>query len=205
MQSLKPSKSILFMKNNQSSDALKLFTMKNLLLETDLAKLENSGLEIGHIETIKKDEIVDIELFESDIRAQARKMANFYVLYYCIENSIRRLISERLTKYGGNWWDQKVPEGIRNEVKDKQSKEKETAFSIRSDDPLSYTNFGELIDILNSNFEDFSDIIRSKKAMQQVLSPFNSLRNVIAHSCELNDDEIKRVELLVKDWLRIQS
>ena len=191
---------------NRDTDKLKLFAMKNLLLETDLSKLEKSGLEIGHVETIKKDEIVDIELFEADIRTQARKMANFYVLYYCIENSIRRLISDTLSeKYGVNWWDQKVPEGIRSEVKDKQSKEKDTAFSIRSDDPLSYTNFGELIDILNANFADFSDTIRGKKAMQQVLSPFNSIRNVIAHSCDLNDDEIKRVELLVKDWFRIQS
>lgn len=185
---------------------LKLFVMRNLLLETDLARLENSGIEVGHIQTIKKDEVVDIELFESDIRMQARKMADSYMLYYCVENSIRRLISERLSeKYGPNWWEEEVPEDVRKEVQDKQQKEKDTAMSIRSEDPLCYTNFGELIGILDAKWDDFSDTIRSKKAMRQVLSSFNLLRNVIAHSCELNDDEIKRLELLVKDWLRIQS
>ena len=77
-------------------DELKLFSMNNLLLETSLTKLEESGLEIRHIQTLKKDDIVDVELFESDIRNQARKMADFYELYYCIENTIRRLVSERL-------------------------------------------------------------------------------------------------------------
>jgi hypothetical protein len=34
---------------------------------------------------------------------------------------------------------------------------------------------------------------------------FNEIRNTVAHSCELNDDEITRFKLLVKDWFRIQS
>ena len=77
--------------------------------------------------------------------------------------------------------------------------------AIRSDDPMAYTNFGELIDILNANWDDFADGIRSKKAMQQTLSQMNQVRNIIAHSCELPDDEITRFELLVRDWLRIKA
>jgi len=185
---------------------LNLFGMRNLLLESDLAKLEKAGIEIGHVSSIKKDEVVDIELFEQDIRIQARKMADFYVYYYCVENTVRRLISERLSeKYGASWWEQKVPDGVKTEVIARQQKEKDAVISIRSDDPMYYANFGELIDILNANWGDFSDTIRSKKAMQQVLSQFNMIRNVIAHSCDLNDDEIKRLELLVKDWQRIQT
>jgi len=194
------------MKSDQPvSERLKVFAIQNLMLESDLTKLENSGIEIGHIQTLRKDEVVDTELFDHDIRKQARKMADFYVLYYCLENSIRRLISERLKeKYEANWWEEKVPDGVKNSVKEKQQKEKDTVFSIRSEDPLTYTNFGELIDIFNANWDDFSDTIRSKKAMQQSLAQFNQIRNVIAHSCELNDDEITRFELLIKDWLRIQ-
>ncbi len=45
----------------------------------------------------------------------------------------------------------------------------------------------------------------SQKAMQQILSQFNKIRNVVAHSRELNEDEITRFKLLVKDWFRIQS
>lgn len=193
------------MSNNQFLQKLELFTMKNLRLESDLKKLEESGIDLKHSETIKKDEVVDIELFEQDIVNAAKKMANFYVLYYSFENTIRRLISERLTeKYGLGWWDLKVPGAIKDAVKKKQDDERNTVMAIRSEDPIYYTNFGELIDILNATWAEFSDTIRSQKAMQQILSQFNKIRNIIAHSAELSEDDIIRIELLVKDWFRIQ-
>lgn len=185
---------------------LLLFGMKNLMLEGELAKLEKSGIEIGHMQTIKKDELVDTDLFENEILKKARKMADFYVLYFSMENSVRKLITDVLTeKYGSEWWEKRVPQGIRENVKKVQEKEQETAMSIRSEDNLAYTNFGELTDIFNSNWADFAELLRSRKAVQDTLCQFNNIRNVIAHSCELNDDEILRLKLLVKDWLRIQQ
>jgi hypothetical protein len=187
-------------------DLIKLFGMQNLLLESELKKLEDSGIQIGHAKTIQKAEIVDVDLFEADIVQEARRMADFYAIYYALENSIRRLVSGRLSeKHGANWWKEKVPPNIQQEVEKKQKEERDTAMSIRSEDPLAYTNFGELIPIFSSNWADFSDTLRSEKAMYQILSQFNKIRNTVAHSCELNEDEITRFKLLVKDWFRIQS
>lgn len=187
-------------------EKLMLFGMKNLLLERNLEKLEKDGLEIGHAATLKKDELVDTELFEHDILKRAKKMADFYILYFSLENSVRQLIRDILNeKYGENWWDSKVPAGVKQNVNDIQKKEKDSAMSIRSEDPLDYTNFGELIDIFTANWQDFSNILRSQKSVQEVLAPLNKIRNIIAHSCELTDDEILRFKLLIKDWLRIQN
>jgi hypothetical protein len=188
------------------ADDLKLFGMHNLMLESELHKLETRGIQIEHTRTIIKAEVVDVDLFESDILLEARKMADFYVIYYAVENSIRRLVSERLAeRHGPNWWKGKVPPGVQVEVEKKQKEERDTTMSIRSDDPLTYTNFGELIGIFDANWGDFSDTLRSQKAMQTILSQFNKVRNLVAHSCLLNDDEITRFKLLVKDWFRIQS
>jgi energy-converting hydrogenase A subunit M len=188
------------------ADDLKLFGMHNLLLETELSKLEARGIQIEHTKTIVKAEVVDVDLFEIDILLEARKMADFYAIYFAVENSIRRLISDTLSeKYGINWWKDKVPEKVRLEVEKKQKEERDTAMSIRSEDPLTYTNFGELIDVFAANWADFADTLRSEKAMRQTLSAFNKIRNVVAHSCALNEDEITRFKLTVKDWFRIQS
>lgn len=193
-------------RENRRDEQLLLFTMKNLLLEGELAKLEKSGIELGHVQTMKKDELVDTDLFEYEILRKAKKMADFYVLYFTMENSVRKLITDVLSeKHGVDWWEKKVPEGVRNTVKKLQKEEGETAMSFRSEDNLAYTNFGELIDIFCSNWSDFQEILRSQKAVQGTLSQFNSIRNVVAHSCELNDDEILRFKLLIKDWLRIQQ
>lgn len=186
---------------------LLIFGMKNLMLEGELAKLERSGIELGHTKTImEKDELVDTDLFELEILRKAKKMADFYVLYFSLENSVRKLITDVLSeKHGVDWWEKRVPNGIRDNVKRLQKEERETAMSIRSDDNLSYTNFGELIDIFCHNWKDFAEILRSQKSVRDTLSQFNNIRNVIAHSCELNDDEILRFKLLIKDWLRIQQ
>ncbi len=188
------------------TDHLRLFGMHNLMLESELHKLEESGVRLEHAKTVQKSEIVDVELFENDILQEARKMADFYAIYYALENSIRRLLSERLAeKHGAGWWKTQVPQGLQSEVEKNQRDERDTTMSIRSEDPLSYTNFGELISIFDANWVDFSDTLRSQKAMQQILSQFNKIRNVVAHSCALNEDEITRFKLLVKDWFRIQS
>src|SRR5438445_3596182 len=188
------------------TDDVKLFGMHNLMLETELQKLEESGVQIEHAKTIQKAEIIDVDLFESDILQEARKMADFSTLYYSLENSIRRLIFERLSEmHGPNWWKDKVPEELQKEVGKKQKEERDTTMSIRSEDPLYYTNFGELILILDATWDDFSDTLRSPKAMRAILSQFNKIRNVVAHICPLNEDEITRFKLLMKDWFRIQS
>ncbi len=195
------------MKDDITADEqLQLFGMRNLLLEAEFARLEGRGVEIGHAKTIQRETLVDVELFDRDIRVEARRMADFYVVYYCLENTVRRLIAERLQdKHGASWWDTAVPNGIKQAVAEKQLQEKQTVLAIRSDDPLSYVNFGELIAIIESNWNSFSDTVRSKKAMQQTLSQFNQIRNVIAHSCSLSPNDTARLKLLVNDWLNIQT
>lgn len=194
------------MNTSTVAQQLRLFGMQNLMLEADLAKLEGAGIDIGHAKTIRKDEVVDLDLFDSDILQDARLMADFYVLYFALENTIRRVIRERLFEdHGATWWDTVVPEGVKNAVREKQEKEKDTVLASRADDPLSFTNFGELITIIESQWDSFDDTIRSRKAMQQTLSQFNQIRNVIAHSCKLGENDIARMKLLIRDWLNIQT
>jgi bisphosphoglycerate-dependent phosphoglycerate mutase len=179
--------------------------MDNLTLEKELLKLEKSGINIGRSTSIKSEDVVDTDLFESELLMRGQKMADFYVLYYCIENTIRALISERMVeKHGATWWDTKVPPKVKEEAKERQEREKDTPMAIRSNDPLTYTTFGELIVILDASWPDFEDTIRSQKAMQKILSELNSLRGVVAHSADLSDDDIDRFKLLIRDWLRIQ-
>lgn len=193
------------MRKNDFLRQLKVFGMQNFQVEADLLKLESSGIDIKHSQTIEQKEIVDVELFEEDIRNQARKMSSFYYLYFCIENSVRNLITGRLReKYGGAWWDQKVPSDVRTEVDKLRKDEQNTPNAIRSEEPIYYTNFGDLIKIIESNWSDFADTLRSQKSAVAVLSLLNKMRNPIAHSCELDDDEIQRFQLAIKDWQRIQ-
>ena len=187
------------------SDRIKLFGMKNLLLEADLADLEKKGIEIGHSQTVEQKEIVDTEIFEIDIRKQAKQMVDLYYLLFCLENSIRKLVGERLReKYGSTWWDTRVPEPVRKNVLKKQKNEKDTPFSERSEEPIYYTDFRELVEIIEQNWIDFSDTFRSIESVKSTLTTLNVLRRPIAHNSVLDEDEILRFKLHIKDWIRIQ-
>lgn len=191
--------------NKQLLKQLKVFGMQNFQVEADLLKLESEGIDIKHSQTIEQKEIVDIELFEEEIKSQARKMSAFYYLYFCIENSVRGLIVGRLQeKYGADWWNIKVPDEVKRDVEELREREQETPVAIRSEEPIYYTNFSDLTKIIESNWDDFSDTLRSRKAAIAALRLLNRIRNPIAHSCELEDDEIQRFQLAIKDWQRIQ-
>ena len=187
------------------SDKLKLFGMRNLLLEADLANLEKSVMEIGHSQTVGNKEVIDTEIFEMDIRKQAKQMVDLYYLLFCLENSIRKLIINRLKeKYASVWWDTKVPETVRKNVLRKQNDEKDTPFSERSEEPIYYTDFKDLIEIIEANWGDFSDTFRSIESIKSTLKTLNVLRRPIAHNSILEEDEILRFKLHIKDWVRIQ-
>jgi hypothetical protein len=93
------------MSESSIANQIRNFGMRNLQLESDLERIESSGIDIGHATTIKKKEVVDPELFEADIRQSAKKMITYYSLFFSFENSLRRLIRQTLTeKYGNEWW-----------------------------------------------------------------------------------------------------
>lgn len=75
----------------------------------------------------------------------------------------------------------------------------------RSDKEIDYTSFGELGEIVKSNWADFGDIFKSVKAFTKIMTSLNVLRGPIAHCSPLSEDEVLRLELTVKDWIRIQS
>ncbi len=189
-------------------DKLDLFAMQNMRLEESLVDLEKKGYEIGHINTLQKEEIVDPDLFDYDIRKGAKKTSEFFHLYYCIENSIRRMIKQTLEeKHGMDWWNKaNISEGVKNSVSDNIKKEKDSLMTSRSiDDPLAFTTLGELSSIIIENWEDFASQLKSKKAVGTILFQLNQIRIAVAHSNELNEHDANRLEILIKDWQHQQG
>ena len=75
----------------------------------------------------------------------------------------------------------------------------------RSTDLIDYTTFGELGEIIKSNWDLFGSLFSSKKAVEKVMSSLNSLRGPIAHCSGLAEDEIVRLRLAVRDWFRLME
>jgi hypothetical protein len=86
---------------------------------------------------------------------------------------IRKLVSEPLEdiEKTNDWWNTaRIPEGIKSVVKDRIGKEIDSAITKRSNDELDYTTFGELSDIIISNWDIFGSISNSQKAVQKAMA-----------------------------------
>lgn len=196
------------MTKNNSLERIKLFCLSNSLAEQQLDLIE-AKFDIELQRSIK-EEIQKKEYyfqFDSDFRIEARKMAEHYEVFYCLEKSIRRLVMTLMKeKYGEAWWDEKVKEEIRKNVDNNIKREEDSGYTIRSDEKIDYTTFGELSQIVSSNWEAFENLFkRGQKAFQKITTNLNQLRGPIAHCCPLAEDEIVRLDLTVKDWFRLMD
>lgn len=134
-------------------------------------------------------------------------MAEHYEVFYCLEKSIRSLVVQLMfEKYRENWWDEKVNEEIRKNVDKNIHREEDSGFTIRSEEKIDYTTFGELTQIVMKNWLAFESLFkRGQRAFQRITNNLNQLRGPIAHCCALAADEVVRLELTVKDWFRLME
>lgn len=191
-----------------SLEKIKLFTVANSLAEHHLDKIEDE-FEIN-LKRNPKEELQKKEFylqFDRQFRKEANFMAEHYEVFYCLEKSVRTLIMELMVeKYGDNWWDEKVIDAIKNNVESNIKRDEDSGFTIRSDEKIDYTTFGELSQIVTSNWEAFEELFkRGKRSFQRIMTNLNQLRGPIAHCSPLAEDEVLRLELTVKDWFRLME
>ena len=186
-------------------DSIKLFGLNNLIVEAEIQQIEKRfDIDLGHSrESESQLDQVYYPQFSERIRKEASKMAQNYIILYCLENSIRELIVKRLEEeHGDNWWNQVVPEAVRKNAEKNKKKERSTGITPRSTDDIDFTNFGELGEIIKANWETFGDMLRDIRAVEKILALLNSLRAPIAHCKFLAEDEELRLNLGLRDWFR---
>lgn len=190
---------------------VKIFALNNQLLEHDLDRIEVEfavDLGRGHRPTSEADPFYYPQI-ESQFRAEAAAMAPHYEVFYSLERTIRAQVSEQIAAACdvSDWWPSElIPEEVRRAVAKRQSKEREAAVTPRSEDPIDFTTFGELGEIIKVNWADtFGSIFTDLKAVLRVMAQLNTLRGPIAHCTPLAEDEVLRLQLSVRDWFRLME
>jgi len=194
--------------SNPEENIVKVFGMTNQLVLEDLSHIARRfDIELGHVVTTKQAETDYYPQFERSVRAEAAEMARHFEVFYCLEKTIRKLISETLQEAeGAEWWTgSRVTPAVRTEVDKRIKREVDSAMTRRSNDELDYTTFGELSVIICGNWELFGGVLTSQKAVEKIMGNLNSLRGPIAHCSLLAEDEVLRLQLAVRDWFRLME
>ena len=190
-----------------TKDNLKVFLMTAQLIEEDLDTIEQDlALDLGRDRNTATGEAADYyPQIEQAFRAEAKAMAPHYEIFYSLERTIRTLVADSLEAADGpGWWSDpnRVPAKIKGDCEARLKKEEDTGVTLRSDDPLDFSTFGELGQIISSNWDVFGALFKSEKAVSRIMANLNTLRGPIAHCTLLAEDEVVRLRLSVRDWFR---
>ncbi|WP_426801943.1 Swt1 family HEPN domain-containing protein [Xanthomonas campestris] len=186
------------------------FGMANQLAEIALDSVEQShAIDLGRSRLEEAVQETYLPQFDNSVRREAAEMSRHYEMFYCLEKTIRNLISDTIsTAEGSAWWDSaRVPARLKTEVESRIQRETDSAVTLRSDEAIDYTTFGELGELIKSNWDLFGSIFSnsSARAVERVLANLNVLRGPIAHCSRLAGDEVVRLELSVRDWFRLMA
>jgi hypothetical protein len=191
------------------NDFVRSFGMSGYLLAEELKSVEQKyDIDLGHLPKSRAASAIEsYPQFEEAVRSEAAEMSQHYEVIYCLEQSIRKLITETLQEaIGPDWWNVgKVPQEVQQEVAKRLKTEKESGMTQRSTALIDYTTFGELAVIVSAHWDLFKTVLTDQRAVSRVLGNLNLLRNPVAHCTPMAADEVERLRLSVKDWFRLMG
>jgi len=179
------------------------FAFRGLMAEQ---ALDSSGRPRESLPLLDQDiaQTVSLSLLDDLFIAQARRMATVYTAIAAFENTVRDLVRRvLLEKKGADWWDTAVSNNIKSKANKRQEDEAKHRFHTqRGDDPVSFIDFSDLLNVMRANEELFAPFWPSPEWAKSVFDAVERSRNVIMHSGMLDAEDIERVGMNIRDWVR---
>jgi hypothetical protein len=196
----------------QNSGLIELFVLKSAAIRSDLERVSDEKNIFKSKSDIEKatDALIDANLGQIDfeIRSAAIRMAEFYQIFYMLENDIRSFVSEvLLNAYEESWWKDHVPDDVQKYASSNKTKESKEGLPPRSHKPIDYVTFGHLGEIIKQNWDVFGGLFPNCEIerLEKVVSRLNLARGPIAHCGYLPEDEVVRLKLAIRDWYSLSG
>lgn len=147
---------------------------------------------------------LSLEVFDPEYLEPAEQMAVVYTAIAAFENSVRTFVTKALLDaVGDEWWTKCVSEKIRKFAESRQADEQKTRWhGARGTALLSYTELGQLIDIMQQNWSIFEPMVLRIDWARALFAGIERSRNVIMHSGVLDIQDIERVGMYIRDWTK---
>jgi hypothetical protein len=133
-------------------------------------------------------------------------MGDVYELLYCLENSIRELIESTLREALGadKWWDGGIDSNIRRAAEKRRDDDAKARWhGPRGDSLLAYVDFPQYADIIIAQWAHFEALLGDQAWVRYYFEELNRTRRALAHTGRLTEADVERMEVRVRDWLRV--
>jgi hypothetical protein len=180
------------------------FTYRGQLAEE---ALDRQGRQCSRLVELADTEIaqkLSLDVLDDINVANAKAMAVVYTAIAAFENSVRSLIVKTLIeKFKEEWWEKGVAKGIRERAEKRLKDEEQVKWHAqRGNDPINYTTFGDLKNVMQNNWDCYEDLIVSLPWVSGIFDVVERSRNVIMHSGTLEREDIERLGVNIRDWIK---
>lgn len=185
--------------------AIREWLFKGLTIETALDELEQQGVAVrAATDPHAIQRVMPLEDFSADLKSAAMNALPAYLALFCFENSARELVNERMNeRKGTDWWEDAAPRGIKDKVAKRQESEGKDRWHMRRGaSEIYYTDFGDLATLVRLNWPDFEDLFPDINWITSRFDELEKSRNIVAHNNVLEQHEIARIGLYLRDWVR---
>jgi hypothetical protein len=185
-----------------NSDPLYSFLMRALLTEQSLDEFREFDKARGSVSVQNLERDLGLSSLDSDEVARSQKMATVYTAISAFENSARDLVKQVLVEKGGeDWWNSCVSARVRAKAESRQAEEAKFRWHThRGSEHLDYTDFGELGNIIENNWDVFEPHFHSLTWVKNLFDILERSRNVIMHSGQLEETDVVRIGVHLRDW-----
>jgi hypothetical protein len=180
------------------------FAFRGLLAEQALDRVGRRNKNLLKAVDLEIAKSLSIDTLDDVLIANAQAMAVVYTAIAAFECSVRQLVTKTLMdKFKEEWWEKGASNGIRERAQKRMEEESSARWHTqRGEDPITYTTFGDLKNIMQNNWDAFEDLIGTLAWASGIFDVVERSRNVIMHSGMLETEDVERLGVNIRDWIK---
>lgn len=185
-------------------DQLYSFLCRGLLAEASLDKVgRQRRRHFGNLDGSQTRQSLSFDLLDADLLADAQRMSIVYTAIHTFENMVRKFVVKAMAESHGEGWWTKVPERIQKTVRTRMEEDAKFRWhGARGSTEINYCDFGDLSSVIVTNWSVFEAVIANMEWAKAVLNTLEKSRNIIMHGGVLAKEDIERVGMNIRDWIR---
>jgi hypothetical protein len=185
-------------------DQLYSFVYKGILTDESLdGSGRKSKSHFGTEDSLRLERSLSYDFLDNDRLSTAKRMSYVYAAIHAFENMVRSLVTKAMIEAFPNDWWSKVPERIQKMANSRMEEDAKFRWhGARGTEPINYCDFGDLSSIIVTNWPVFEDVVGNMEWAKGVLNTLEKSRNIIMHSGTLANEDIERIGMNIRDWIR---
>ncbi|HJR34521.1 MAG TPA: Swt1 family HEPN domain-containing protein [Gemmatimonadales bacterium] len=180
------------------------FVYRGILTDESLDKAgRKTRVTLGTAEVHQLKGALSFELLDAERVSNAEKMAIIYTAIHAFENTVRHFVAAAMAETHHEEWWSKVPAKVQSRAQTRIEEEAKFRWhGARGGAEIEYCDFGDLLSIIVVNWAVFEDVLVDMEWVKATLSVLERSRNIVMHGGMLARQDVERIGINIRDWLR---